>query len=132
MVWSRRQFRMKYKNSLSRSFRQSQGVPQGSVLIPVPFALFIAGIEKKDSQGCEIGIFADDIIWRFDRNIEMIETELINSLESIQKFAKIHELNFNPKKSVASFFTTNKRLNNYQPKIFLDGHLLVYEQLPEV
>ncbi|XP_042904077.2 uncharacterized protein [Parasteatoda tepidariorum] len=99
---------------------------------PILFALFIAGIEKEILQGCEIGIFADDIIiWSSGRNIDAIESELNNSLKGIQRFAGLHKLNFNPKKSVVSFFTTNKRLYNYLPKIVLDGHVLKYEKYPK-
>ncbi|GFU18079.1 RNase H domain-containing protein [Trichonephila clavipes] len=90
----RRQFRVK-------GFRHSQGVPQGSVLSPILFAFFTAGIEKEISQGSEIGIFADDIIiWKSGGNIDTIESKLNSSLKSIQCFAGLHKLNFNPKKLV--------------------------------
>ncbi|GFT75708.1 probable RNA-directed DNA polymerase from transposon BS [Trichonephila clavipes] len=46
----RRQFRVKYNNTLSRGFRHSQVVPKGSVLSPILFALFITGIEKEISE----------------------------------------------------------------------------------
>ncbi|GFY21270.1 transposable element Tcb2 transposase [Trichonephila clavipes] len=121
----RRQFRVKYKNSLSRGYRLSQGIPRGSVLSPILFALFIAGIEKEISQDWEIGIFVDDIIiWKSGGNIDTIESKLNSSFKIIQCFARLHKLNFNPKKSVVSFFTTNRRLYKYQPKIVLDSYVL--------
>ncbi|GFW28134.1 putative RNA-directed DNA polymerase from transposon BS [Trichonephila clavipes] len=61
-LWDR-SIRVKYNNCLSDPFTIRQGVPQGSLLSPVLFSLYITGIEKVLAKHCEVGIFADDIIF---------------------------------------------------------------------
>ncbi|GFV55701.1 putative RNA-directed DNA polymerase from transposon BS [Trichonephila clavipes] len=52
-----------------------------------------------------------------------------SSLEGI--FAEQHKLIFNVSKSTSSFFTTNRRLYNYQPQIFMESKSLPYEKHPK-
>ncbi|GFW33196.1 probable RNA-directed DNA polymerase from transposon BS [Trichonephila clavipes] len=59
-LWDR-SIRVKYNNCLSDPLAIRQDVPQGSVLSPVLFSLYITGIEKVLAKHCEVGIFADDI-----------------------------------------------------------------------
>ncbi|GIX89487.1 hypothetical protein CEXT_778971 [Caerostris extrusa] len=119
-----RSFRVRYQNSLSEIFKTYQGIPQGSVLSPTLFSLYLTGIERVVSP-CQIGIFADDIIvWDHNSDLTKLETILNDTLEKIQHFADEHKLAFNTTKSISSLFTTNRHLFNYQPKIFLKGQLL--------
>ncbi|GFX19333.1 putative RNA-directed DNA polymerase from transposon BS [Trichonephila clavipes] len=65
------------------------------------------------------GLFADDIVlWN-------------STLSDIQIFAEQHKLIFNASKSTSSFFTTNRRLYNYQPQIFMESKSLPYEKHPK-
>ncbi|GFT85143.1 putative RNA-directed DNA polymerase from transposon BS [Trichonephila clavipes] len=118
--------------ALSKTFRLSQGVPQGSVLSPLLFSLYIAGIEKIISRRCEVGLFADDIVlWNSDSDVVHIENAINTTLSDIQIFAEQHKLIFNVSKSTSSFFTTNRRLYNYQPQIFMESKSLPYEKHPK-
>ncbi|GFU30531.1 probable RNA-directed DNA polymerase from transposon BS [Trichonephila clavipes] len=74
-----REIRVRFRDSLSKTFRLSQGVPRLS-LEPLALSLYIAGIEKIISR---------------------------------------------------SFFTTNRRLYNYQPQIFMESKSLLYEKHPK-
>ncbi|GFV26052.1 probable RNA-directed DNA polymerase from transposon BS [Trichonephila clavipes] len=127
-----REIRVRFRDSLSKTFRLSQGVPQGSVLIPLLFSLYIAGIEKIISRRCEVGLFADDIVlWNSNSDVVHIETAINTTLSDIQIFAEQHKLIFNVSKSTSSFFTTNRRLYNYQPQIFMESKSLLYEKHPK-
>ncbi|GFU67776.1 probable RNA-directed DNA polymerase from transposon BS [Trichonephila clavipes] len=127
-----REIRVRFRDSLSKTFRLSQGVPQGLVLSPLLFSLYIAGIEKIISRRCEVGLFADDIVlWNSNSDVVHIETAINTTLSDIQIFAEQHKLIFNVSKSTSSFFTTNRRLYNCQPQIFMENKSLLYEKTPK-
>ncbi|GFQ95294.1 putative RNA-directed DNA polymerase from transposon BS [Trichonephila clavata] len=72
--------RIKFKNTVSGKFRSSQGIPQGSVLSPILFSLFIAGIETDANSDHCMGLYADDII------IWSSSTSLISAQNKINSF----------------------------------------------
>ncbi|GFY30131.1 probable RNA-directed DNA polymerase from transposon BS [Trichonephila clavipes] len=125
-LWDR-SIRVKYNNCLSDPFAIRQGVPQGSVLSPVLFSLYITGIEKVLAKHCEVGIFADDIIvWSSGSDVGENELKLNHALEEAHSFAEMHKLIFNASKPLTTFFSTNRHLFNYQPKISMNGIQLCY------
>ncbi|GFV79459.1 putative RNA-directed DNA polymerase from transposon BS [Trichonephila clavipes] len=52
-------------------------------------------------------------------------------LEDIRNFALDHKLTFNPTKSMASFFTTKRKLYNFEPNIFLYNQPLAIDKHPK-
>ncbi|GFS35906.1 putative RNA-directed DNA polymerase from transposon BS [Trichonephila inaurata madagascariensis] len=94
-----RNFCVNFHAIFSDSYKTYQGIPQGCVLSPTLFSLFISGVEKyvKPSQ---IGLFADDVVlWCSDANISKMESQLNRSLVNIQEFADNHKITFNASKS---------------------------------
>ncbi|GFV98638.1 putative RNA-directed DNA polymerase from transposon BS [Trichonephila clavipes] len=72
-VLRNRLIRVKFNNSLSRSFSFFQGVPQGSVLSPTLFSLYSL-IESVIKRKCEFGAFVDDIVfWKTDSDLTKLE-----------------------------------------------------------
>ncbi|UYV85154.1 hypothetical protein LAZ67_X004755, partial [Cordylochernes scorpioides] len=127
-----RYIRVKYNGSLSKTFKLYQGLPQGSVLSPTLFTLFIAGIEEKISHKTNIGLFADDIIlWSSNTNWKKAERDLNKTLFHLEKFANKHKLEFNPQKSETCLFTTDKKLYKIRPKIILKEQQLQYNKHPK-
>ncbi|GBN19374.1 putative RNA-directed DNA polymerase from transposon BS [Araneus ventricosus] len=121
--------RVKFNKTLSNTFHLSQGVPQGAVLSPTLFALYMARIEKVVSPGTHIGLFADDIaLWSSGNIIVEIESRFNSCLEALSIFAEELKMSFNPVKSISTFFITNKRLHNYQPSLMLKHQDLTYEK----
>lgn len=127
-----RSIRVKFNRTFSDTFLLSQGVPQGTVLSPTLFSLYLAGLEKVISPGTSIGMFADDIaLWSSGTNIAQLEASINDSLKALSVFAAEFKLCFNPAKSIATFFTTDKHLYNYQPLLKLDHQDLTYEKHPK-
>ncbi|GBM70720.1 hypothetical protein AVEN_171459-1 [Araneus ventricosus] len=94
----------------------------GSVLIPILFAIYLTGIEELLTRRCEVGIFADDIVlWKSGAQVEEIESDVNLALGDLREFADHHKLILNVNKSYVSFFTTNKKLYNYEPRVRFDG-----------
>ncbi|GFS99065.1 putative RNA-directed DNA polymerase from transposon BS [Trichonephila clavipes] len=111
----------------SDPFAIRQGVPQCSVLSHVLLSLYITGIEKVLAEHCEVGIFADDIIvWSSGSDVGENELNFNRAMEEAHSFAEMHKLIFNASKSLTTFFSTNRHLFNYQPKISMNGIQLCY------
>ena len=59
-----------YQNQKSRSFRVRRGVPQGSVLGPVLFSLFINDFPASLPSSVSCSLYADDLaIWSFSPSV---------------------------------------------------------------
>ncbi|GFX97357.1 probable RNA-directed DNA polymerase from transposon X-element [Trichonephila clavipes] len=126
-----RVIRVKYNKSLSKDFKLSQGVPQGLVLSPMVFSMFLAGVEKLITENSSIGLFTDDIVlWHSSHDIPSIEANISQFLSRVNDFATNHKLSFNLTKSVTSFFTTNRHLYKYQPTVFIKDQNLLYVKHP--
>ncbi|GFW69662.1 putative RNA-directed DNA polymerase from transposon BS [Trichonephila clavipes] len=114
------------------SFSFFQGVPQGSVLSPILFSLYLSGIESAIKRKCEVSAFVDDIVlWKSDSDLTKLERDINIVLEDIRNFTLDYKLTFNHTKSVASFFTTNRKLYNFQPNIFLYNQPLTINKHPK-
>ncbi|GFV33747.1 probable RNA-directed DNA polymerase from transposon BS [Trichonephila clavipes] len=127
-----RSIRVKFNFTFSDPVVLGQVFPQGSVLSPTLFSLYLAGIEKPPSVETRVGLFADDIaIWCLGRDLVEMERNLNNALSSISDYSLEFKLCFYPTKSIAPFFTTNKRLYSYQPTLKMDNKNLAYENHPK-
>ncbi|GFT07090.1 probable RNA-directed DNA polymerase from transposon BS [Trichonephila clavipes] len=125
-----RNFCVNFHATFSDSYKTYQGIPQGCVLSPTLFSLFIFEVEKYVNPS-QIGLFADDVVlWCSDANFSKMESQLNRSLVNIQEFADNHKITFNASKSTVSLFTTNRHLYNYSPEIFLMSERLNYSKYP--
>ena len=67
----------KLNASLSNNLKVIHGVPQGSVLRPTFFSLYMAGVERIISERCKIGLFADDIaFWNSHSDVSKFESNI--------------------------------------------------------
>ncbi|GFT57308.1 transposable element Tcb2 transposase [Trichonephila clavipes] len=125
-----RSFCVNFHATFSDSCKTYQGIPEGCVLSPTLFSLFISGVVKYVNPS-QIGLFADDVVlWCSDANISKIESQLYRSLVNIQELADNHKITFNASKSTFSLFTTYRNLYNYSPEFFLMSERLNYSKYP--
>ena len=93
------------------------GVPQGSILGPILFLIFIIPIVKYILTN--IRLFADDtILYKVVHNIDLAAAELNIDLESIKFWATIWKVDFNPLKS-KSLLITKKNQNIQHPPLIM-------------
>ena len=117
--------------SFSDILRVHSGVPQGSVIGPLLFVLFIDDINDCISEGTELALYADDTkIWREIRcdNDQVILQDDVNRLS---EWSVANKMTFHSEKCKV-LPVTNKCLNHVLPfhdHIYeLNGNLLDYVQ----
>lgn len=102
----------KINNIKSEKLFNNNGVPQGSVLGPMLFTLFINDIFLIDSEECKIHLFADDtIIYLSGSDIKEVVYKINRTLETIHEWFTMNGLMINAKKSKYMIIGSNKYLN---------------------
>jgi hypothetical protein len=104
----RRQF-VFVNNELSDSGLVKVGVPQGSVLGPLLFLLYINDIT--DNLGNLARLFADDTSLSYSgKNFDLMQIEINNDLQILDQWAKTWLVDFNPKKTKALIISNNTNI----------------------
>ena len=123
---NRRQ-RVFIKDSISSEREISAGVPQGSVLGPLLFLIYINDIA--DDLESFSRLFADDTSLSYSSsNTQLIEDKLNSDLVKLQQWSLSWLVDFNPLKTKAVFFTNQPNLNppailfNNQQVEIIDSH----------
>ena len=94
------------------------GVPQGFVLGPILFTLYINSVNEV-IKNCSIKLFADDtILYNKNENVELIERTLNNDLKLLHDWMAFNSLKVNSSKSKTMIIC--KTLTNPHLNIFIN------------
>ena len=99
------------------------GVPQGSVLGPLIFLIYINDLEKNIKS--HVNFFADDtMLFSIVNNPEQTAREMNKDLQTINKWAEQWKLAFNPdvNKQATEIIFSCKKSNPNHPDLFLNGN----------
>lgn len=119
---SNRSQKVMVDNKLSSSKRVMSGVPQGSVLGPLLFLVYINDMPGVVSEGSHLKLFADDSLLYRKIKTEKDTGTLQDDLNALQKWEQEWKMEFHPKKcQIISF--TNKR-NPIQNEYTIHGETL--------
>ncbi|KAL1137894.1 hypothetical protein AAG570_009589 [Ranatra chinensis] len=115
-----RHFRVQIDSHKSQWKQIRAGVPQGSLLGPVLFNLYINDIPQTD--GTEIAMYADDTTFLTQSwHPKLVHHKLQNAVSKAEEWFKKWRMNVNASKCVALFFT--KRAKHKPPsQLQIDGH----------
>ena len=106
--------------SRSLSFRIRRGVPQGSVLGPVLFILFVDDITKNLPRGAHAFLYADDLaIWSSSPDLHKASSVVRSSIAVLETWSNLWRLPLNSKKCESYFFSTDPRQATFQPRMNL-------------
>jgi hypothetical protein len=96
--------KVNFDNEFSEPVNITSGVPQGSVLGPLLFIIFINDLPKV-VRNCECSVFADDL--KIFKKISDLDDSLVlqNNLNKVIKWCKVNGMSLNASKcSMISFF----------------------------
>ena len=100
---SSRPQRVKTSKSYSDWINIDRGVPQGTVLGPLLFSLYLNDITNCVPHNCKLIQFADDtLVYTSNKCSESAKMDLQNGLQLISDYLKIHQLTMNAAKLTIS------------------------------
>ena len=117
-----------YQNHKSRSFR---GVPQGSILGPVLFSLFINDLPSSLPSSISCSLYADDLAIRSSSpSVPTAMEATQGALFRLERWSEYWCLPLNPSQCEASFFSVDPHQANLQPHLLLLGSRLCFNPTP--
>ena len=114
--FTNRKQKVKVDDKLSDVRAIQYGVPQGSILGPLLFIMYINTLPKSVlGIECKINLYADDAVLLFKaRSPDVLESNMKVGLEDICNWLKIHKLTLNTGKTKYMIFGSKQRLANFK------------------
>ena len=119
------------QNHKSRFFRVRRGVPQGSVLGPVLFSLFINDLLASLPSSVSCCFYADNLaIWSSTSSVPTAVEATRGGLFRLERWSEYWCLPLNPSKCDAFFFSVDPHQANLQSHFLLLGSRLRFNPTP--
>ena len=128
-----RKFRIKIGEHLTEYFDTKSGVPQGSVLSPILFSIYINDIPinyKKNNMNSLL--FADDLAYYhiYKKGIKTVCNKINNHLSNLEKWMSKWRLRFAPHKCNYLVFSKNNINESKKLTLSINGITLNYDNNP--
>ena len=110
---------------LSDKISPIAGVPQGSVLRPLLFLIYVNDVPKPHHRQNSKSQFADDTaLWAASKNVQFTAKLLRKDLRKLAKWCAKCRIKLNPKKAKVIIFSRSSLARNSEPILKLYGERL--------
>ena len=118
--------------TLSSRVRMKQGLPQGSVLSPILFLLYINDLAKEIPDDVECSLFADDVaVYCSNPSLDEANKQLQKAVTAVEEWSGRNKLDLNLSKSCTYFFSTDTGEASWRPDITLLGMKMKFGDGPK-
>ena len=125
--------KVRFGDALSSARIMRQGLPQGSVLSPLLFILYINNLAQLLPEGATNALFADDVTTLCTHHDRDEATRMAQEVvDIVVKWSKEWKLNLNSTKSEVSFFSQWPQEARWEPTITIDGSRIPYRANPKM
>ena len=106
-----------FGNASSQKRVMKQGVPQGSVISPLLFIIYIVDITNNIPPEVIVSLFADDVaLYSSSIDLATAEARIQEALNAVAQWSTKWKLTISVGKCEASFFSTNSHESKWRPK----------------
>ena len=125
-----RQAFVEYEGIRSKKKVLKQGLPQGAVLSPALFLIYINDVVDL-IHDAEVSLFADDIaIWATSGDIEEARSRVQLAVNSVYQWSNEWLMSLSIGKCSTTLFSLNPADSNKRPTISINGLAFAYDQNP--
>ena len=118
---TRRCARVKANNTISNLFHLHEGVPQGGVLSPTLFLVYINDLPELFSPYVHRALHADDLaIWTAAETIGTAQTRMQDAISKVEQWAKDWRVTINESKTAPTLFSLSNKPEQFRLKV--NGH----------
>ena len=124
-----RKARVLVNGSYSRKKTIKEGVPQGGILSPSLFLIYISDIVKDLPNGVKVAIYADDIaLWCSEENLTTARYRIQEALNVLNAWTKRWLMKINTNKTTYTIFSLSTK--EQEIELRLDGQKLAEDKSP--
>ena len=127
-----RQTYVEFRNSTSKYRKMKQGVPQGGVLSPILFNIYMSSMPAPPGN-IRVETYADDSnILNSGVHVKPIVEEINSYLSTLKLWFNSRNLAISPPKSTATLFTTDSKECSLELDVKIDGELVPTVKKPKI